>query len=150
MSYVKKSLAEGETIRSVASYHWSYHLFAWISLFLLGVLLIGVYIFARILIWMKTTEVAVTDRRIIIKRGWLRRSTEELSLASVEEINLRQNFWGRLLNFGELTISGTGAGDLQTPTIARPVEFRRAISDARAPFLPPKKPSTDQLSAAAA
>lgn len=136
MGYVSKSLASDETILSEARFHWAYHLFAWGSLLLLGVVLIGVYIFFRMMIWMKTTEIAVTDRRIVIKRGWIRRSTEELSLASVEEVNVEQDFWGRVLGFGKLTVGGTGAGELNTPTIADPVGFRQTISEARGRFLP--------------
>ena len=46
---------------------------------------------------MKTTEIAVTDRRIVIKRGWIKRSTEELSLSSVEEVNVKQASGGAYL-----------------------------------------------------
>ncbi|MEM8771290.1 MAG: PH domain-containing protein [Pseudomonadota bacterium] len=138
MGYVEKSLASDETVRKKARFHWSYHFFAWASLIVLGVIIIGVVIFVRMMIWMKTTEIAVTDRRLVIKRGWLSRSTEELSLNSVEEVNVRQGFWGRFLGFGQLKISGTGAGDLATPNIADPVGFRTAISDARSRFLPAK------------
>ena len=149
MTYVQKSLADDETVVAFARYHWTYHLLAWGALLLFGVVLIGVYVFVKTQIWMKTTEVAVTDRRIVIKKGWLRRSTEELSLGSVEEINVRQGFWGRLLGFGELTISGTGAADLQTPTIARPIEFRQSISEARTRFLPAYRHEPDKFRAAA-
>ena len=138
MGYVEKSLASDEAIITRARFHWAYHLFAWGSLLLLGVFIIGIYIFARMMIWMKTTEIAVTDRRIVIKRGWIKRSTEELSLSSVEEVNVKQGFWGRVFGFGELTIGGTGTGELHTPSIADPVEFRQSISEARGRFLPKK------------
>lgn len=143
MGYVEKSLASGEEIRARARFHWTYHLFAWASLLILGVIIVGVIIFARMMIWMKTTEIAVTDRRLVIKRGWLSRSTEELSLNSVEEVNVRQGFWGRILGFGKLMISGTGAGDVNTPNIADPVGFRTAISDARSRFLPARPASAE-------
>lgn len=139
MGYVEKSLASDEEILCTARFHWSYHLFAWASLLLLGIVLVGIYIFLRMMIWMKTTEVAITDRRIVIKRGWIKRSTEELSLGSVEEVNIKQEFWGRLFGYGEITIGGTGTGELRTPNIADPVGFRQAISEARGRFLPDKK-----------
>lgn len=131
MGYVEKSLGTEENIVLKGRFHWSYHLVAWASLLILGVVLVGLYIFIRMMIWMKTTEIAVTDQRVLVKRGWIRRSTEELSLGSVEEVNVAQGLWGRILNFGTLVVGGTGAGEIQTPNIADPVGFRRAISEAR-------------------
>lgn len=138
MGYVEKSLASDEVVQQKARFHWTYHLLAWGSLITLGIVLIGLYIFIRLMIWMKTTEIAVTDRRVVIKRGWLSRATEELSLASVEEVNIRQSILGRLLGYGKLSISGTGTAELKTPNIAAPIQFRRAISEARSRFIPRK------------
>lgn len=138
MGYVEKSLADDEIIVLKAKFHWTVHLAAWAALLFLGVALVGIYIFLRLIIWIWTTEIAVTDRRLLVKRGWLTRKTEELSLSSVEELNIVQGFWGRLLDFGKLIIAGTGAGEIITPPIADPVGFRRAVSQARTRFLPPK------------
>jgi len=74
----------------------------------------------------------VTDRRVILKEGWIMRYTEELALTSIEEINLHQGIVGRLLGYGGVTIQGTGAGVIRTPNMmANPVGFRKAIADAR-------------------
>lgn len=135
MSYVEKSLADGETILSRADFHWSWHAAAWLSLLFLGILIIGVIIFIKMMIYINTTEVAVTNRRIVIKRGWLKRSTEELALGSVEEVNLVQGFWGRILGFGRLTVGGTGGAELKTPPIDDPVGFRSKLSEARGRML---------------
>lgn len=131
MSYVEKSLAADETLVRKANFHWAYHVFAWASLILLGVILVGVIIFAWVMIWMTVTEIAVTDQRVLIKRGWLTRHTEELALQTIEEVNIDQGFWGRMLGFGKVTFGGSGSGEVKTPTIADPVGFRKAASDAR-------------------
>jgi uncharacterized membrane protein YdbT with pleckstrin-like domain len=101
----------------------------------LGIVVIGIVIFARIMVWIATTEFVLTNRRIILKTGWLRRETEELALTSIEEVQVDQGFWGRLLGFGRLRLSGSGTGEVASPPIADPVGFRARLSDARARLL---------------
>jgi len=132
--YVSKSLGTTETVLRRAGIPWTYHLQSWLSLLLLGVVLIGILIFVRMSIWISTTEFALTDRRVIYKTGWLSRKTEELALSSIEEVEVRQGFWGRAFGFGRLVLSGAGAGEVSSPPIADPVGFRAALSDARAAF----------------
>jgi uncharacterized membrane protein YdbT with pleckstrin-like domain len=77
-----------------------------------------------------TTERAVTARRLVFKEGLIARSTAELSLARIEEINLDQSVLGRILGFGTLSISGTGGDDrLVMAEIADPIAVRRSIDD---------------------
>ncbi|MEJ2125395.1 MAG: PH domain-containing protein [Alphaproteobacteria bacterium] len=49
---------------------------------------------------------------------------------AIEEVVLEQGFWGRLFNFGQVTVHGTGVDDLQTPLIAAPSEFAKDIDSA--------------------
>ncbi|MFP3944155.1 MAG: PH domain-containing protein [Alphaproteobacteria bacterium] len=131
MGYVEKTLGRNERIVRKARFHWILYAAAWLSLLFLGVLIIGIIIFVRLMIWLRVTEVAVTDNRIIYKRGWLSRSTEELNLRSIEEINLKQSVLGRLFGYGRLSVHGTGQGGMDLPNIAEPLEFRTAIQSAR-------------------
>ncbi len=96
--------------------------FLWIAgpLLVLGLLLIVNAFIAR---W--TTELAVTTKRIIVKRGWIRRDTIELNHSKVESMNVHQSVLGRLLNFGTLTVQGTGGGKTPVKRIAQPMNFRR-------------------------
>ena len=55
-----------------------------------------------------TTEFAVTNRRVIAKRGFIRRHTLEMLLPKVESVAVRQDILGRLLNYGTVTLTGTG------------------------------------------
>ena len=130
MSYLAKSLGKDEEVVLKASFPLVLHILTWLALLLLGIVLIGLIIFIRAQIWFATTELAVTDRRVLIKRGWLQTFTHELSLDSIELVEIRQTFWEKLFGFGRLEISGTGKGEIFTPPISRPVEFRKAISDA--------------------
>ena len=78
---------------------------------------------------MWTTEIGVTNQRFIFKRGWLRRTTDELQLTSIEEVNLEQGVLGRLLDFGRLQLHGTGVNDIRLPNLADPVGLRKALQD---------------------
>jgi uncharacterized membrane protein YdbT with pleckstrin-like domain len=74
-----------------------------------------------------SSEFAVTDKRVIIKVGWLRRKTLELMLGKVEGIGVDQGITGRLLDFGTITVTGTGGSDERFLNIAAPLEFRRQV-----------------------
>ncbi|KAF0173224.1 MAG: PH domain-containing protein [Hyphomonadaceae bacterium] len=130
MSYITQALAPGETVRARARLHWVLWLRAWAALLVLGILVVGVWIFARQLIFNLTTEIAVTDRRLIRKFGFLERRVVDMGLESIESVQLDQDFWGTLLDYGRLTIHGTGDDSWLTPIIADPVGFRRDIEAA--------------------
>lgn len=75
----------------------------------------------------KSSEFAVTDKRVIIKVGFIKRRTLETMLAKVEGIGVEQGIMGRLLGFGTITVTGTGGTKEPFPNIARPLEFRRQV-----------------------
>ena len=64
------------------------------------------------------------DKRVIAKFGWIQRNTIELSLARVESLTVNQSFFGRIFNFGTLTINGIGGIQTPIPVIADPLKFR--------------------------
>jgi uncharacterized membrane protein YdbT with pleckstrin-like domain len=76
---------------------------------------------------MATSEFAITNKRVIVKTGFLRRSTIELLLSKIESINVNQTFAGRLLNYGTIIITGTGTTHEPLYNIANPLDFRRQI-----------------------
>ena len=102
MSYVQDTLSENETVLYTAKFHWLYTLFAFLNLIILGVLIIGIYLFFKMMILKWTTEVAVTNQRFVYKTGWIKRDTQEVKLSNIEEVNLVQGVWGRILGFGKL------------------------------------------------
>src|SRR5450631_1036402 len=56
------------------------------------------------------TEIAVTNMRIILKRGFIRRHTIEMNMDKVESVDVDQSLLGRIFNFGNITVRGTGSG----------------------------------------
>lgn len=97
-----------------------------------GFLVIGLLQFAGTLIIVATTEIAVTDRRLILKRGLIARNVEEMRVENIESVDLKQTLTGRLMNYGGLHVQGTGTGDIKFPMMLdKPVEFRKSVQRAR-------------------
>ena len=58
--------------------------------------------------WFKrwTTEIAVTDKRIIYKTGFIKRHTEEMNMDKVASVDVDQSFWQVSSISGRLGLSG--------------------------------------------
>jgi uncharacterized membrane protein YdbT with pleckstrin-like domain len=131
MSYIEKSLGQGEKVVARAHFHWSYALRAWLALIFLFWCIIGIWIFFAMMTKKWTTEIAVTNHRFIKKTGLFTLSTDEMAIHNIEGVKLTQGFWGRVLGYGHLRIEGTGVDAIVLPTIADPIAFRAAIETAR-------------------
>jgi len=75
-----------------------------------------------------TTEIAVTDRRIILKRGLIRRHTVEMNMQKVESVDVDQTLIGRLFNYGNVTIRGTGSSFEKLRMIDSPLKLRTTVT----------------------
>jgi uncharacterized membrane protein YdbT with pleckstrin-like domain len=73
------------------------------------------------------TEIAVTDRRVIYKRGFINRYTVEMNVSKIETVDVDQSFWGRLLGYGTVIVRGTGAGIEPLRMVTNPMALRSAI-----------------------
>jgi len=151
MSYVQKVLQPGEKIVHTASIHWFVY---WPGALTL-VLAIVVYSFghnsssgmatfwhfvaaalaivALVLLFREwftwwTTEIAVTDRRIIYKEGFISRNTVEMHMDKVESVDVDQSVMGRILDYGDVIVKGTGTGFEPLKRIAAPLELRNHIT----------------------
>jgi uncharacterized membrane protein YdbT with pleckstrin-like domain len=74
-----------------------------------------------------TTEIAVTNLRVIQKRGFIRRITGEMNMDKVESVIVDQTLFGRLFDYGSIVVRGTGSGIEGLHFIAKPIELRSAI-----------------------
>jgi uncharacterized membrane protein YdbT with pleckstrin-like domain len=74
-----------------------------------------------------STEMAVTNRRVLIKWGIASRRTLEILLAKVESISVDEPFWGRMFGYGTVVIRGTGGTPEPIVKVSRPAEFRRMV-----------------------
>jgi len=73
------------------------------------------------------TEMAVTNKRVIVKSGLANRRTIELLLSRIESIAVEEPALGRLLGYGTVIVRGTGGTPEVFPQIARPLEFREQV-----------------------
>jgi uncharacterized membrane protein YdbT with pleckstrin-like domain len=149
MSYVQHVLQPGEQVRHISSIHWKVYwpgvavaLLAAVAYWLSDTrLLPGLWrytayalaIVAVVLLiqqWFQwwITEIAVTNRRVIYKRGLIQRETNEMNMDKVESVQIDQSIFGRMLDYGNVTILGTGEGFKTLRTIANPVDLRNSIT----------------------
>ena len=75
------------------------------------------------------TEMAVTNRRVLIKTGMTSRRTLDLMLSRVESIGVEETAAGRMLGYGSVVVRGTGGTPEPFLMIAHPQEFRRAVQE---------------------
>jgi len=75
------------------------------------------------------TEMAVTDRRVLIKTGMASRRTLDLMLSKVESIGLEETLLGRMFGYGSVIVHGTGGTPESFVMIAHPQEFRRSVQE---------------------
>jgi len=149
MSYVERILQPGEQIRHISSIHWvvgwpgvAIALLAavtyWfretlpltnVGLFAAGALAL-VAVFLLVEEWFRclTTEIAITDRRVVYRRGFIWRQTNEMNMDKVESVQVDQSILGRMLDYGNVTILGTGQGFKPLRAIADPITLRNSIT----------------------
>jgi len=72
-------------------------------------------------------ECALTNKRIIAKFGFVRRTTIDLDLRRTESIRLDQSILGRVFNYGSIVVSGAGNPQAPVPGISAPMDFRKAF-----------------------
>jgi uncharacterized membrane protein YdbT with pleckstrin-like domain len=153
MRYVRRVLQPGETIVYTTKLHWFVYLWATLLLAICLVLAIASWswadnqnlslalgiaaiIFAllalssalRAFIRRSSTELAVTDQRVIYKTGLLARHTIEMSRVKVESVAVDQTLLGRLFGYGTVIVRGTGSTLEPISNISDPLTFRSYIT----------------------
>ncbi len=83
--------------------------------------------------WLRriSTEIIVTNRRIILKTGLVGRQSIEMNLDKIESVLVNQGVLGRLLDFGTLVIRGVGSGLEPITNVAAPLEFHKHLNEPR-------------------
>jgi uncharacterized membrane protein YdbT with pleckstrin-like domain len=90
-------------------------------------LLAAAIFFGAGLLRRRATEMAVTNKRVIVKSGFANRRTIELLLPRIESIAIEEPALGRVLGYGTVIVRGTGGTPEVFPQIARPLEFREQV-----------------------
>ena len=131
-SYVEGALTQGEQVVHVGHVSW----WALWHLLVLGVLLLpalglGLVFLIQAYIRYKTTELAITSKRVIVKVWFIRRNTVAINLAKVESVQVDEDVLGRWSDFGTLIIGGAGAPQAPIRGISSPMAYRKAFMEAQ-------------------
>lgn len=151
MAYYTKVLRPDEKVLAVGHLHWTVYRGAVLILLAAFVILaasfsasqpdietaigmlaalvavIGLLVFLAAWVRRRGTEIVVTDRRVIFKRGILSRHTVEMNTSKIETVNVEQSVMGRLFGYGTLMIHGTGVDIEPLQRIDQPLALRNAI-----------------------
>lgn len=152
MSYIHKSLLDGEEIVYLTRRHkiiFTYPvIWLLLSAILFGVkwvfvfkpeinyalsIFSGIFLAAALIhalvIWIRylCAEFGITNQRVIVKEGFLKRKTSEIFLKSVESVQVDQSLWGRILNFGTIVVTGTGGVSDPLNMIRNPLDFKKQV-----------------------
>ncbi len=117
--YVNTHLIKDESVVFETRYHWV------IFLTLRSLLTLTI----APAIQRALSEFVITNRRIIIKTGFIARSTFEMNLSKIESVNVDQSVAGRIFNYGSITIIGTGGTRETFNNISKPLSFRKAFQE---------------------
>jgi uncharacterized membrane protein YdbT with pleckstrin-like domain len=142
LSYIEKNLMAGETVVYRAKLHWAVFRGA-VAWAVLGVvmfagkaapggafcLVMAVVVGALAYLNLIGSEFGVTNKRVMIKVGLIRRQSLETLLNKVEGVSVDQGLLGRVLGFGTISVNGTGSTKTPFKGIENPMEFRRAVQE---------------------
>jgi uncharacterized membrane protein YdbT with pleckstrin-like domain len=149
MRYIDRILQPGEALVYSGRIHWVVYgpamLLAIVALAMLTQIKTGPtglsWLIASVAFWLAagvtfasawfrrwTTEIDVTDRRIVYKCGFIKRHTVEMNMDKVESVDVDQSIFGRLLNYGDVTIHGTGEGWEPLRNIGAPLKLRNHVT----------------------
>lgn len=144
--YVERNLMPSEHVSYTTSMHWCIFLPA-IFIFAMALAIAfgggDLWIFSTLMFFFMvlplavnaavvrmTAEYAVTDRRLIMKQGFISRKTVELLLTKAESLQVDQSILGRMFDYGTITVSGTGGSATQFAFVSAPLQLRKAVHSA--------------------
>jgi Bacterial PH domain len=108
---------------------WEQHIV--IRMGILMMFVVGLYLFGHMMMVKATTEIAVTTERLVYKKGLIARHVGELNVDRIEGVSVQQGVLGRMCNYGRVCIRGMGVGEVMLPVIEDPIEFRKAVNEAK-------------------
>ncbi len=150
-AYVEKSLAAGEEIRYSAGIslwrYWARFLIGGLLIvgvlptfmmahnaetpmrwLLLVVLVLGLLVFFWPFVVRRSTELVITNKRLIVKHGLVSTHSIEIRFEKIETVRVNQGLFGKIFKYGDILVTGTGSTFDPIPAISHPLEFRTALN----------------------
>ena len=147
MSYIDNHLLPGEVVSYRTRLHWKVFVIPFLISILMvalaiwalsakkNVLAIAPFVVTAIILFVpwiqrRSSEFAVTNKRVIIKLGFMTTRSMELLLSKIEGITVSQSLAGRMFGFGEIIVTGSGGTQEPFADIQSPLDFRQAVQAA--------------------
>lgn len=140
MSFIEKSLLNNETVLHKGKLHWMSYTKAALVMLLALMLLMGGSIEAFVLFGLLAcvigfvnymnvigSEFAITNKRLVIKSGVIRRKSFDTQLSKVEGVGVEQGLFGRIFGYGNLVVTGTGSSRSIFGMLTNPAEFKQQL-----------------------
>lgn len=80
----------------------------------------------------------VTNRRVITLSGVVNKSSYDIALEKINDISTDQSLFGRMFNFGDVTLESGNDEPVLMHGIASPLEFKKSLLDAKSGMLDPE------------
>lgn len=139
--YLEQVLATDEQILETAQLHWVNYLKQWFFAFfgavffmfflmlpdsqpVLNLAIVSFGVSVYFLLKNRTTEMVITNRRVVLKRGIISVHTSEIRNVKVETVRLHQGILGRVLGYGDLVFTGTGESHTIFSVVASPAKTK--------------------------
>lgn len=135
--YIDSTLAPGEEVAytgqiSIASMTKQILVGLFVMAFSLTLGTIGIVSFVAglgllvyVITMYQTSELAITNLRIIAKHGF---NTIEIPIGKIESLQIRQSVWGKICGFGTVIVAGAGNPRVPITNIRDPLAFRQAFA----------------------
>ena len=98
--------------------------------YIAGGVALAAFVCLRAIVPLWTLKISLTNEGVIVKRGLIAQSSQEMQLDTIEEVNVEQGWFGRLFGYGAIQIRGIGNNSFVLKWIADPLNFRKAIEAA--------------------
>lgn len=157
MGYIEDSLTPAERVLYRAHMHWIIYNWALLlaaaavllalgghaaggnaatALYWFALIVLAVALAAFIIAWIEvhTTDLAVTNFRVLAKHGFFRREAIEQNLKTLDGVHVNQSVLGRILGYGSIETRGSGGGHTPIKNISKPLEFRKQVEMAANAF----------------
>lgn len=149
MSRATKGLLAGEEIIYSAKLHWNVYILPYLLMIFMSfpamfgyfhfhfrgnvifIVLACIPVFLLFISFLErnTSEFVVTNMRVVVFVGILSSRSIEIMLSKIESITVDQELAGKFLNFGSLTVNGTGGTKEMFNNIQNPFEFRKRVGE---------------------
>jgi len=96
---------------------------------------VGIGLVVLFVWWLRclATSLVITDRRVTLRRGLLSKDTNDVLIADIRNVKVRQNLLQRIFGVGTVAVSTSGQSDMEIEVhgVRAPERIKAIIDDRR-------------------